>query len=244
MRPTPVRGLGLCRSFEERPLHDQQQRRGRSHPGHHAARQPRHPRRILAADQTGGRDVPGTVFARRDDDRLRRRHCSGDRWDDGLGRSENGLMVVNADGTGRRRVGTLLDIGDRAEWSPDGRSILVASQGRLYSVDVATGSATPLAIKDQPDASLGGATWSPDGTQILFKKYGGGAVIYTMRLDGTDLVQVSPRDATGADWGTHPAGGIGRGPRPAGDSRRINPRVAPARCRRRRRGGRRTRRPG
>ena len=115
-------------------------------------------------------------------------------------------MVVNADGTGRRRVGTLLDIGDRAEWSPDGRSILVASQGRLYSVDVATGSATPLAIKDQPDARLGGATWSPDGTRILFKKYGGGAVIYTMRLDGTDLVQVSPRDATGADWGTHPLG--------------------------------------
>ena len=85
---------------------------------------------------------------------------------------QDGLMVVNTDGTGRRRVGTLGD-GSRAEWSPDGRSILVSSRG-LYSVDVATGVATRRTIEDQPDACLGGATWSPDGTRILFKKYGGG----------------------------------------------------------------------
>ena len=80
--PSPVRGLGLDRSFEERPLHDQQQRRGRSRPGHHATRQPRHAREFRCRPDRRPR-CPRNVFARRDDDRLRRRHCAGDRWDDG-----------------------------------------------------------------------------------------------------------------------------------------------------------------
>lgn len=154
--------------------------------------------------QTGGRDIPGTYSP---DGRMIAFAGAVAPFTDGTTEIEQqvGLMVVNTDGTGRRRVGTLV-IGDRAEWSPDGRSILVSSQGRLYSVDVATAAATPLTIKDQPDAILGGATWSPDGTRILFGKFGGGEAFYTMRLDGTDLVHVTDRGAGGIDWGTHPLG--------------------------------------
>ena len=84
--PSPVRGLGLDRSFEERPLHDQQQRRGRSHPGHNATRQPRHAREFRC--RPGRRPgPPRNVFARRDDDRLRRRHCAADQWGAGLRRA-------------------------------------------------------------------------------------------------------------------------------------------------------------
>lgn len=157
--------------------------------------------------QTGGRDIPGTYSP----DGMMIAFVGAIAVapaTDGTARIErqDGLMVVNTDGTGRRRVGALV-IGDRAEWSPDGRSILVSSQGRLYSVDVATAAATPLTIKDQPDASLGLASWSPDGARILFGRYGGGLDFYTMRLDGTDLIRVTTDAGVGAtDWGTHPLG--------------------------------------
>jgi hypothetical protein len=152
--------------------------------------------------ETSGRDIPGTYSPDGKMIAFAGAVAPATNGTTGIEAQQDGLMVVNTDGTGRRRVGTLV-IGDRAEWSPDGRSILVVST-RVYSVDVATGLATPLTIKDQPDARLGTATWSPDGARILFAKFGGGAVFYTMRLDGTDLIEVT--GAGGTDWGTHPLG--------------------------------------
>ncbi len=50
--------------------------------------------------------------------------------------------------------------------------------------------------------------WSPDGTRILIRRYMGGSNVdlFTIRPDGTDLVQVTnnPENDRFMDWGVHP----------------------------------------
>jgi TolB protein len=121
------------------------------------------------------------------------------------------LFLADADGTHARQVSYIpVDAGD---WAPDGRSILVESTGRLYTVDIASGTPTAIVIAASPDeGGLGNPSWSPDGTRILFTRSvdaGGGqtvAHLFQMRADGTDVIQVTndPNDDYPADWGTYP----------------------------------------
>jgi len=121
------------------------------------------------------------------------------------------LFLADPDGTNARQVGDIqVDWGD---WAPDGRSILVESAGRLYTVDIASGTAKAIVIAASPDeGNLGNPAWSPDGTRILFTRLvdiGGGqtkANLFQMRPDGTDVIQVTngPEDDYPADWGTYP----------------------------------------
>jgi Tol biopolymer transport system component len=121
------------------------------------------------------------------------------------------LFLADADGTNARQVGDL--VVDAGDWAPDGRSILVASGGRLYSVDIATGKATAVFMAADPnEGNLGNPQWSPDGTRILFFRMvdvGGGQTqsdLFQMRADGTDVIQVTndPDADYYADWGTYP----------------------------------------
>lgn len=120
---------------------------------------------------------------------------------------EGALILVNVDGTNQRRLGTLADVGD-PRWAPDGRSILVGSDGILYRIDVATGAPKPLAVKDGLSGPISSGEWSPDGTRILFRNFvkGDNWDLFTMLPDGTDLVRVTndPDDDRFFDWGTHP----------------------------------------
>jgi WD40 repeat protein len=120
---------------------------------------------------------------------------------------DGALIVVRSDGTQRHRLGKLISLSD-PRWAPDGQSILVVSQGTLFSVDVATGKATRLRIKDQPATDIYGGQWSPDGTRLLIKLFvsNNNLELYTMAADGTDLVQLTfdPDDDRFFDWGTHP----------------------------------------
>jgi Tol biopolymer transport system component len=121
------------------------------------------------------------------------------------GADGSNLFLVNADGSGRRRLGTLLIAG--ADWAPDGRSILVESSAHFYSVAVATGEATPVRIKAAPDEKIGQPRWSPDGTRILLDRtIEGSDDLWTMKADGTDLVRVTnePPIDLQPDWGTFP----------------------------------------
>ena len=137
-----------------------------------------------------------------------------------------GLFVVNANGTGLKRItppGALID-GDRfGDWSPQGNEIVFAQHNNadvrasIWIVH-ADGSGLHEIHFDSP-IPCGGAfadpnsrgcfdtTWSPDGTKIAFivnEPNGEGESIYTANIDGTDLTQLTHGDSEYPDWGTHP----------------------------------------
>ena len=124
---------------------------------------------------------------------------------DGQAGSPATLYLADPDGSHVRPLGNL-PVGG-GDWAPDGRSVLVTSSGRLFSVDVATGETTPHFIVGNRTANLGNPQWSPDGTRILFRmKVANVFDFYTMRPDGTDVFQLTnePDDDFFADWGTYP----------------------------------------
>jgi Tol biopolymer transport system component len=109
------------------------------------------------------------------------------------------LYVVNADGTGLRRItpaGFAFDY--FASWSPDGERIAFghfddANGGELYVV-APDGSGLTEFLTDEMlgmDAWL--ATWSPDGAHIAFLGWQGGDEpdVFIARADGTDVQQVT-----------------------------------------------------
>lgn len=82
------------------------------------------------------------------------------------------LWVINADGTGRRRLLSAPETSERhPRWSPDGGRIAFISyeyksgygKGRLKVLDVASGALTDLV-----DGAAGPAAWSPDGSTLMF----------------------------------------------------------------------------
>lgn len=122
------------------------------------------------------------------------------------------LFVVNTDGTGLRRItpwGMAPDSG--GSWSPDGRRILFAAKGTVFVVHPDGSGLRQIHI----DVGGGGwyavkePVWSPNGRRIavsLFLRQSSALDIYTMRADGTHLVQLT-HSRTGdefPDWGTAP----------------------------------------
>ncbi|MFF4224394.1 TolB family protein [Streptomyces sp. L500] len=102
------------------------------------------------------------VFQRREED--------GDDW---------ALYVMNADGSGSRRL--TRDAGEHTDpsWSPDGRSVVFSSTAgglELPQIFVipADGSGAPLRVTRNPDTYDGAPSWSPDGRWIAFESHEGG----------------------------------------------------------------------
>jgi len=105
---------------------------------------------------------------------------------------ETGLWVMNALGTGRRRLARV-DARDPA-WSPDGRTIVFTSGYSIYVVNADGRRLRRLAEGN----SLGEHPWSPDGRRIVF----GGPVntpLYVVNVDGTGLRRLA-ENGNQADW--------------------------------------------
>lgn len=129
---------------------------------------------------------------------------------------EGHVMVVKLDGSDEHRVSDQPMCSGRL--SPDGTTILTASGSYLTLVPVGGGQPTPIRIADAPNGSnfLGGAegpgggAWSPDGQWIVFSLHTTNALhsdIYIMRMDGTDLRQVTntpDQNEEFADWAPAP----------------------------------------
>jgi TolB protein len=95
------------------------------------------------------------------------------------------IYVMNADGTGTRRVTDSTQDDEHPSWSPDGSSILFAREGALF-VAPASGGAAHRVGKGPGNAA--DPAWSPDGKLIAYDYRTPGSPIrevYVMRADGT-----------------------------------------------------------
>jgi Tol biopolymer transport system component len=117
------------------------------------------------------------------------------------------LYLMNADGS---EVSRLTEVGIGSvyagycfpRWSPDGAKILFSSShetghGEAYVIN-GDGSGLTCITCDIP-GSQGGASWSPDGSQMLFGDDFG--TIYVMNADGSALIRLTERGAGApTDW--------------------------------------------
>jgi Tol biopolymer transport system component len=141
------------------------------------------------------------------------------RWQDSVGgpsdyRSD--VFVMNADGSGMRRLYFAEGWASGPRWSPDGRRIAFAEGNRMldYYVDTTThvyimnadGSGVHVVA---PHGESFAPDWAPDGTQLLFlarrPPERPALSIYTIRPDGTDERLVGGdvacvRDVHDASW--------------------------------------------
>lgn len=152
----------------------------------------------LTTNGAGGNDVPGDFSP--DGQQLAYLH--------GRSGAATTLWVVDiATGEPRQVVPTAVDYGPT--WSPDGQWILVDAGDHFLVVRPDGRDGYDL----RPPARVGWVgdpQYSPDGTRILFHMALSGSDkndIYTMKVDGTDLVQITdtPNDNEYfTDWGVDP----------------------------------------
>lgn len=99
-----------------------------------------------------------------------------------------GIMIANADGSGKRRI--TMDPNDmNPSWSPDGRRIAFAGNRtgnwEIYVANVDGSGITQLTNHERTDAH---PTWTADGRQIVFRSDREGTwAIWIMNADGTGL---------------------------------------------------------
>jgi TolB protein len=122
------------------------------------------------------------------------------------------VYVVNADGTGLRRVTPFkIRAGDGPDWSPDGSQILFRSPETedFLHCDIWTihpdGTGLRQVTHAGPTTKVYSASFSPDGTAITLGMTGvnGQADVYTIGIDGTGLAPMTrtPGWDSAPDWG-------------------------------------------
>jgi WD40-like Beta Propeller Repeat len=153
----------------------------------------------LTTNGAGGNDIPGDFSP----DGRQLSYLHG--FTQGMGQ----LWIVDvASGSKRRVVATPVDYGPT--WSPDGQWIVVDAGDHFLVVRPDGSDAHTLAVPAQVEW-VGEPQFSPDGTRLLFHmalKGNDKNDIYTMNIDGTDLLQITKTpDVTEyfTDWGIDPA---------------------------------------
>jgi len=132
-----------------------------------------------------------------------------DRHDAMMG--DRDIYVMNADGTGVRRILHRAESDETPVWSPDGKKILFASylsedDNELFIMNVDGTALTQLTDSRGHDGHQG---FSPDGTAIIFNSErdddGSGEEtnyeIYEMKVDGSDVKRLTHFPG----WDTYPS---------------------------------------
>jgi Tol biopolymer transport system component len=108
------------------------------------------------------------------------------------------VYVMNADGSGMRKLTTSKQDDDRPAWSPDGTRVVFGREGALFVVPAGGGTARRVG------RGLGNAAdpaWSPDGTRIAYDYRNPGSAIrevYVMKADGTGIRRLTRLGNTSA----------------------------------------------
>ena len=102
------------------------------------------------------------------------------------------VMVVAADGSGRRSLYSTTDDFLSVLWSPDGADVAVAADDLIVLVPVAAGAQRVLA---RDVAGLTGPQWSPDGSRLAFARSG---QLFTMSASGGGMVALTDPLRAGA----------------------------------------------
>jgi Tol biopolymer transport system component len=123
------------------------------------------------------------------------------------------IYRVNTDGSGFARLTNDTNVlNSSPTWSPDGGQMAFASwdQIQAHEIDVmnADGSNRHEIARFDYGHEIGGTTWSPDGSKILFYRYIDGTCpsacgqLYTINPDGTGLRQLTsyPADHRYPRW--------------------------------------------
>jgi len=127
------------------------------------------------------------------------------------------LFTVRLDGSGLHRLTSYALHVDDADWSPDGKRIVVeaypnpSAYGDIYVVDATGGSPTNLTRNPAGQAGSADPVWSPDGRKILFLDNRvangvGRTGLATMNPDGADRHFLSSKnlEAHQVDWQSIP----------------------------------------
>jgi uncharacterized protein (TIGR03437 family) len=100
------------------------------------------------------------------------------------------IVVINADGTGRRTLPIRVSYPDKPAWSPDGTRIAFSAPEGLYIIN-ADGTGLKQ-ITQYPWLGINDTLrWSPDGTRLLYTKN----KVYTVNIDGSNYRRLTPSDA-------------------------------------------------
>jgi TolB protein len=100
------------------------------------------------------------------------------------------IYVMNANGSGIRRLTSSLEEDGYPDWSPDGKMIAFSTgppdgKWSIWLMN-ADGSHKRLLVRFVDDQSAGFPDWSPDGRKIIFSTFDG---IYIVDADGSNLTK-------------------------------------------------------
>ncbi len=112
---------------------------------------------------------------------------------------EADLYMMNADGSGDRRLTSLEGEEKEPDWSPDGKVILFDhhfyDEQRIMILEIATGEVRLFPIPDAEKYQDGHPRWSPDGRRVLFTSNRDGREpgrnIFLVNADGSSLTQLT-----------------------------------------------------
>jgi TolB protein len=114
-----------------------------------------------------------------------------------------GLSVVNADGSGERRLNRPAGLGWIA-WSPDARKVAFVKErprqvSRTYHSEIYVVNADGTGLRRLTSRGAN-PRWSPDGEKIAFRSSRAGkSELYVINSDGSDERQLT-RVAQGGSW--------------------------------------------